>query len=131
MIVLDTSAAIELLLSLPLSRKVQDLLDEHDWVVAAPELLQIEVLQVLRRRVTSGVTSIDDAEYALNILRDINVRYFNHEVLIDRVWELRSNLTAYDASYVALAELLDGNLVTSDARLAHAPGNNARILLVN
>lgn len=131
MIVLDTSAAIELLLSLPLSRKVQDLLDEHDWVVAAPELLQIEVLQVLRRRVTSGVTSIDDAEYALNILRDINVRYFNHEVLIDRVWELRSNLTAYDASYVALAELLDGNLVTSDARLAHAPGNNARILLVS
>ena len=131
MIVLDTSAAIELLLSLPLSRKVQDLLDEHDWVVAAPELLQIEVLQVLRRRVTSGVTSIDDAEDALNLLRDINVRYFNHEVLIDRVWELRSNLTAYDASYVALAELLDGNLVTSDARLAHAPGNNARILLVS
>ncbi len=131
MIVLDTSAAIELLLSLPLSRKVQDLLDEHDWVVAAPELLQIEVLQVLRRRVTSGVTSIDDAEDALILLRDINVRYFDHEVLIDRVWELRSNLTAYDASYVALAELLDGNLVTSDARLAHAPGNNARILLVN
>ncbi len=131
MIVLDTSAAIELLLSLPLSRKVQALLEEHDWIVAAPQLLQIEVLQVLRRRVTSGMTSVNDAEDALGLLHDINIQYFDHEVLTGRVWELRSNLTAYDASYVTLTELLDGILVTSDARLAHAPGNNARIILVD
>ncbi len=62
---------------------------------------------------------------------DINVRSFDHEVLTGRIWELRSNLTAFDATYVALAELLDGDLVTSDACLARAPSNNARILLMS
>lgn len=106
MIVLDTSAVIELLLGLPLARQVQTHLERADWQVAAPQLLQIEVLQVLRRRVGAVYTSLGDAEQARLLMQDLNIRYFDQAVLEDRTWELRDNLTAYDASYVALAEIL-------------------------
>lgn len=130
MIVLDTSAALELLLSLPLAGKVQQHLDVADWQIAAPQLLIVEVLQVLRRRTAAGLTSTDDANEALELLRDLNIHYFDHDLLADRVWELRENLTAYDASYVALAEMLNADLITADAKMASAPGNRAGILLI-
>ena len=129
MIVLDTSAAIELLLSLPKARQVQDCLEKAQWQVAAPQLLIVEVLQVLRRRVASEITELGDAVVAQELLRDLGPQYFDHELLGARVWELRDNLTAYDACYVALAELLDAELVTTDARLAAAPGHFARVVL--
>lgn len=125
MIVLDTSAAIELLLALPLSRKVQDRLQGADWQIAAPQLIVVEVLQILRRRVSAGLTSLNDAEEARQLLQELNIRYFDHSLLADRIWELRENLSAYDAAYVALAEALECELLTSDARLAGAPGNEA------
>ena len=130
MIVLDTSALVELLLALPLSPHVEAALDDAGWQVAAPQLQAIEVLQVLRRRVTAGVTAPDAAEQARTLLRELGVRYFEHDLLVERVWQLRDNLTAYDASYVALAELLNVDLVTTDSRLAHAPGNDARVVLL-
>lgn len=130
MIVLDASAAIELLLGLPLARRVREELDQVQWQIAAPQLLQIEVLQVLRRRVAAGYTNLGDANEARLLLRDVNVRYFDHSVLEDRTWALRNNLTAYDASYIALAEILDVPLLTSDARIARAPGHRARCVFV-
>lgn len=130
MIVLDTSAAIELLLSLPKARQVQDYVEEAQWQVAAPQLLIVEVLQVLRRRVAAGMTELGDATAAQEFLHDLSPQYFDHELLSARVWQLRGNLTAYDACYVALAELLDVELVTTDARLAAAPGHHARIALL-
>lgn len=130
MIVLDTSTAIEVLLALPLSPAVQIELERHEWQIAAPQLLTIEVLQVLRRRVLAGHTDLASAEEALGLLRDLNVRFYDQSILNDRVWELRDNLTAYDASYVALSELLEVPLVTSGARLAQAPGHQAHCLLV-
>jgi len=129
-IVLDTSAAIELLLGLPLARRVQEHLEQVEWQIAAPRLLEIEVLQVLRRRVAAGYTTREDADEARQLMRDLNVRYFDHAVLAERIWQLRDNLTAYDAAYVALAELLDAPLLTSDARLAHAPGHDAPYALI-
>ncbi|QIK62134.1 type II toxin-antitoxin system VapC family toxin [Leucobacter viscericola] len=131
MIVLDASAAVELLLALPLSRRVQDRLDQGHWQLAAPQLLVVEILQVLRRRVAAGSTSLSDAEEALELLQELGIRYFDHQVLAERVWQLRGNLSAYDASYVALAEALGWQLVTTDARLANAPGHSASVLLVN
>jgi predicted nucleic acid-binding protein len=130
-IVLDTSAAIELLLSLPLSRRVQERLEQAEWQLAAPQLLVIESLQVLRRRVSAGVSPLRDAEEARDLLRDLGIRYFDHQLLADRVWQLRDNLTAYDASFVALAEALDAELLTTDARLARSPGHDARVTLVD
>lgn len=130
MIVLDTSAAIELLLGLPLARYVQEHLERSEWQIAAPQLLEIEVLQVLRRRVAAGYTTLEDADEARQLMRDVNIRYFDHPVLAERIWQLRDNLTAYDAAYVALAELLDVPLLTSDARLANAPGHDAYCLLI-
>lgn len=128
MIVLDASAAIELLLALPLSKQVQDVVAAHDWQLAAPQLLEIEVLQVLRRRVASGRNLPAEAAEALDLLRDLNIRYFDHKVISGRIWELRENLTAYDAAYIALAELLEAPLLTTDIRLVNAPGHSARCL---
>lgn len=130
MIVLDTSAAIELLLGLPLARKVQQQIELVEWNIAAPQLLEIEILQVLRRRVAAGFTTLADADEARQLLLDLNVRYFDHAPLSERIWQLRENLTAYDASYVALAEALGVPLLTSDARIVRAPGHDAGCILV-
>lgn len=131
MIVLDTSAAVELLLSLPLSRKVQEQLNRFEWQIVAPQLLVVEVLQVLRRRVAAGHTSLSEAEEARSLLGELNIRLYGHELFADRIWELGNNLSAYDASYVALSEATEFELLTSDGRLANSPGHNARITLIN
>lgn len=86
--------------------------------------------QVLRRRVTAGTTTLSEADEARGLLQDLNIRYFDHTVLAGRIWQLRDNLTAYDASYAALAEALEVPLLTSDARLAQAPGHDAHCVLV-
>ena len=130
MIVLDTSAAIELLLSLPLSQKVIAALDDARWQIAAPQLLTVEVLQVLRRRVAAEVTELAAAEEAIRLLSELNIRFVDHDILAPRIWQLRDNLTAYDASYAALAEALDADLLTTDVRLANAPGHRARVVVL-
>ena len=131
MIVLDTSAAVEALLSLPLSRAVEEQLNRVDWQIIAPQLLIVEALQVLRRRVVAGYTSASDADEARSLLRALNIRLYGHEIFADRIWELRDNMSAYDASYVALAEASELELLTTDKRLANAPGHTARIILID
>ena len=91
-------------------------------VLAAPELIALEVLSVLRRNVASGATTAQRGEGATGDLIELPLRRAPHRPLLRRCWELRDNLTSYDASYVALAETLDVPLVTADARLARAPG---------
>lgn len=90
--------------------------------LAAPELADLEVVSVLRRLVSAGHTPPRRAALALQDLLDIPIQRARHEQLLPRVWELRENLTAYDASYVALAEALDTPLLTADQRLAKSPG---------
>ena len=130
MIVLDTSAVVELLLNLPLASQAREHLRDPDVQLHAPHLLTVEVLQVLRRRVAAGLTTPDDAATALPNLADMDIEYHDHLLVARRVWALRDNLTAYDATYVALAELLDAQLVTADARLANAPGHHASVSLL-
>lgn len=130
MIVLDTSAVVELVLNLPLGGQVRDRISDPDVPLHAPHLLTIEVLQVLRRRVAAGSITADEAWGALEVLDSLDVSYHDHLLLARRVWALRDNLTAYDGAYVALAELLGATLVTSDARLAHSPGVRAKVDLV-
>jgi predicted nucleic acid-binding protein len=90
--------------------------------LAAPDLLRIEVLSVLRRQLATGALSRQQAEAAIDDLLDLPLMVYPAIAGIRRIWALRANLTSYDASYVALAESLECVLLTVDARLARAPG---------
>ncbi len=88
----------------------------------APELIDLEVASVLRRQLLAGDLDDRRARLALTDLVDLPLRRVPHRRLLGRCWQLRQNLTVYDAAYVALAELLDLALVTGDTRLSNAPG---------
>lgn len=87
-----------------------------------PDLLRIEVTSVLRRQVTAGSLTQSQADVALDHLLDLPITVVPTAGLLRRAWEVRSNLTPYDACYVALAEGIDSPLLTADRRLARAPG---------
>ena len=93
----------------------------------APHLLDLEVGQVLRRLAREGAVSAQRGEEAIQDLLDLRVTRYPHFVLLPRIWQLRDNLSAYDAAYVALAEELDATLLTRDARLVSAPGHSAQV----
>jgi predicted nucleic acid-binding protein len=90
--------------------------------LTAPELIDLEVTSVLRRHRAAGHLDDRRAAQALADLVDLPMRRTPHLPLLARCWELRANITAYDAAYVALAEAIDGTLLTADERLARAPG---------
>jgi predicted nucleic acid-binding protein len=91
-------------------------------VLAAPELVDLEVASVLRRLVLAGSLPLRHADLALADLVELPLQRAAHRSLLARCWQLRSNVTVYDAAYIALAEALGALLVTADARLAAAPG---------
>ena len=97
------------------------------WRLAAPELVDLEVVSVLRKQLRVGAIDARRADLALTDLADLPLRRAPHLSLLARCWELRDNLTIYDATYVALAEALDAPLVTADTRVARAPGTTCQI----
>lgn len=129
MIVVDASAVLEVLLRTQAARPIETRLFESRETLHAPHLIDVEVAQVLRRFAISGEAGAERCRVALADLMDFPVSRYPHDFLLPRIWELRSNLTAYDATYVALAEALDAPLVTRDQKLANAPGHHARIEL--
>ena len=90
--------------------------------LAAPELVDLEVASVLRRQLSIGKLDARRSRMALDDLLELPVERASHRPLLARCWELRENLSVYDAAYVALAEALGALLLTADARLAKAPG---------
>jgi predicted nucleic acid-binding protein len=96
-------------------------------VLAAPELIDLEVASVLRRQLRANALDERRAALALTDLVAMPLRRAVHRRLLTRCWELRENLTVYDAAYVALAEALQANLLTADARLASAPGLRCQV----
>jgi predicted nucleic acid-binding protein len=92
-------------------------------------LLDLEVTQVFRRLISQGMVSIHRADEAVRDLLDLRITRYPHLVLLPRVWQLRRNLSAYDAAYIVLAEKLGAALVTRDARLASASGHAALVEL--
>lgn len=99
-------------------------------VVAAPDLLRIEVTSVVRRQLQAGRLTIRQATAAVNDVLDFPVRVFPTAPLLTRVWDLRDDLSAYDACSVALAEALDAPLLTADRRLANAPRLHCRVEVI-
>ena len=130
MIVLDASAALEVLLRGPLAPAVAARLLTPGESVHAPHLIDLEITQGLRRHAMAGIMTAERGALALETWRALPLRRWGHEALLKRAWALRATLTAYDAAYVALAEALGAVLVTTDAKLARAPGHGARVELV-
>jgi predicted nucleic acid-binding protein len=126
-IVLDSSAAVDFL-SGRADRDWVEAQIEDDPDVHSPHLLDVEVTNALRGMVRRGELRATEARGAIDDLYDLDVVRYPHVDLLDRIWELRANVTAYDAAYLALAELLDATLVTTDARLARVHGHRARVV---
>lgn len=129
MIVVDASVLIEVLLKTDSGQRVRPRLFE-DESLHAPHLVDVEVTHVVRRLERLGSLPAGRGVEALEDLIDLQITRYPHHMLLFRMWELRHNLTAYDAAYVALAEALDAPLLTCDAALASAPGHSARVELV-
>jgi predicted nucleic acid-binding protein len=127
-LVVDTSAIVAALVGRPRDQRLVDRLGA-DGDLHAPHLLDVELLHALRRLVHSGELSRDRAADARTDFASLAVVRYGHVALADRVWELHDSLTAYDATFVVLAELLEAPLVTCDGRLARAPGHHAMVEL--
>lgn len=120
-LVCDASAIVALLLdSGPNGRWVAQRIAGSR--LAAPSLVDFEAANIVRRHELAGVVSADQAAQAHADLLDLAVEAWPYALLAGRAWELRHNLSSYDASYVALAELIGATLVTLDERVARAPG---------
>ncbi len=122
MIVVDASALLEALLRTPAAKAVEKWLFDPEQTLHAPHLLDVEVA-------ANGEIDKDRGRAAVADLADFPLHRYPHDFLLPHVWDLRNNLTAYDAVYVALAEALDAPLLTRDRRLAAAAGHHARIEL--
>ncbi len=128
MIVVDTSAILALLVDRPAPRDlVERVLGDGD--LHAPHTVDVELLNALRGLVRGGKLSAHQAQDVRVDVRDLLITRHAIEPLADRAWSLRDNLTAYDAVFVALAENLDVPLVTTDRKLASAPGLRADVEL--
>lgn len=90
--------------------------------ITGPDLLRVEVTSVIRRQANIGQLTPEQADTAIGDLLDFPITVFPTAPLLERAWQLRANLTAYDGCYVALAEAVGSPLVTADRRLASAPG---------
>lgn len=130
MIVFDASALLELLLGTTAGWRLAEQIRPVEISLHAPHLIDIEVTQAVRKYVLSGSVSAERGRLALRHLADLDLERYPHTPLLPRIWALRENLTAYDAAYVALAEVLEATLVTSDYRLAKAPGILANVELI-
>ena len=125
MIVVDASAALAALLNVGPARRALASEQLH-----APHLIDSEVANALRRETAARRLDAGAAWSALDAWRRLGMTRYPAHSLLDRIWELRDNLSAYDATYVALAELLDCSLLTADSRLARAPGTGCPVTVV-
>ena len=123
MVVVDASAVAALLFNQPNAARLRERLGRD--TLHAPHLLDLEVTQVLRRALRRGLLSETRAALRLVALKELPLTRYPHEPFLDRIWELRGVVTAYDAAYLALAEALAAPLVTTDRPLSRVPGLRA------
>ena len=130
MIVLDASAAVELLLRTRRGSEVARRISDPAVTLHAPHLIDVEVLHAVRRAALVGDMSMSHAEVALHWFSNLDLTRYAPADLWRRMWALRANLSAYDAAYIALAEALGATVLTADARLGTAPGHQAAVSVV-
>ncbi|MCC6172719.1 MAG: type II toxin-antitoxin system VapC family toxin [Gammaproteobacteria bacterium] len=130
MIVVDASAVLELLLRTEKAVALDALLLNGLETMHAPHLLDVEIVQTLRRLVLGAQLTGSRAAQAIDDFTQLVIERHAHTDLLARAWQLRSSITAYDAMYVALAEALDAPLVSCDTRLGRAHGHGATIRIV-
>ncbi|MFN0023857.1 MAG: type II toxin-antitoxin system VapC family toxin [Parvularculaceae bacterium] len=127
MIVIDASLALDIAMATVDGEAMSHRLRSQRETLAAPELIELEVLQALRRQLRDSRFGKARAEEALLVFAALEIERFSHVPLRARIFALRDNLTAYDAAYFALAELLDATLWTRDAKFRDVPGARARV----
>lgn len=127
--VVDASALVHYLLESDIGRRVDQRL-RGSRLLDVPHVVDLEVVSALRRLDAAGIVGSRRAQQALEDLLGLPLKRYPARALLPRVWELRRTLTAYDASYVALAEALSTPLVTSDGRLARSHEHRAEIDLI-
>ncbi|WP_395245503.1 type II toxin-antitoxin system VapC family toxin [Agromyces sp. MMS24-K17] len=128
-VVLDASAAVTLLID-PSTAGERVAARLHGAIVLAPTLLHFEVANILRRRRNAGLLSDAEASLAHARLLDLPIDLWPWEAIAHRAWRLGTNLSSYDAAYVALAEQVGATLLTRDARIAAAPGTACEIVVI-
>ena len=130
MIVLDSSAAVEWLLGRAGASDVIQHIGAPETSIHAPSILPVEVMSAVRGLVLGGHATSRRGLEVVEDLESVGVSYHEPAPLLARAWELRSHLSTYDATYVALAEVLGAVLVTADRRISRAPGVQARVAVV-
>jgi predicted nucleic acid-binding protein len=121
---------LEILLRTPRGERAAARLVQVNDELHVPHLLDVEFAQVLRRLLRIGRIDVEESERALEDLRVFPVMRHPHLPLLTRIWELRNSVSAYDATYVALAEALDAPLMTCDTGLSRSHGHRADIVLL-
>ena len=126
MLIVDASCLYEVVADTARSEQVRERLAlDPDQV--APHVIDAEVLGIIRRDLMLGRLDRTAASQAVDDLRDWPAERFGHRMLLERAWELRDRVRTWDGLYVALAEVLDGTLLTLDGRLARVDGLDCRI----
>jgi predicted nucleic acid-binding protein len=130
MIVADASVILEVLLNTKAAQRIIERIFAEGESMHAPHVLDLEVAQVLRRYSATRELDPRRGQEALQDYLDFPIARYPHDVLLPRIWELRNNMTSYDAAYVALAEALNATLLTRDGALASAAGHHADVELI-
>jgi len=126
MLVIDASALFETLTEGPLEQAINER-TASDPEHAAPHIIDVEVFGAIRRDLQRGLLDHTQATHALTKLAAWPGQRYGQQLLLGRAWELRDTVRGWDAMYVALAEILDAVLVTTDRRLANARGPRCQI----
>jgi predicted nucleic acid-binding protein len=127
MIVADASVVLEVLLRTKRGLKIESRFFSPRETLHAPHLIDLEVCQVLRRYLHNKDLTSERAAAAIEDFQSMRIFRYPHHMFLDRIWELRNNMTAYDAAYVAIAETIGAPLLTTDRRLASTSNHSAQI----